>query len=562
VLKSWDRDVSELLLCITVALATFAIAPWAYDPINVPKLAFITIGAFCSLVLIIFNLKCFWDSKLRVVGFWSLVFILYLIIVFIVSGTNPIQEFFGAFGRSTGLLAYVSLTILMTLAALAASMSLLKKLMFVLIGAGALSVFYGILQSIGADPIKWVSGYSPVIGFFGNPNFMSSFVAISGTMSFALSLNREFRLKKRIVFVLQTLVSIYVILETRSQQGFFVLGFGILIISLTWISKSQVKSFFLPSVFVSGTFLIMAILGSINKGPFSSVLFKDSVIYRGDYWRAGWEMALSKPFFGVGLDSYGDWYRRTRTLEATIRRGPEIVTNASHNVVIDFLANGGFLLALIYVILLCIVLTAAVRLIKRSQTFDPFIVGLVAVWFGYQAQSIISINQLAMAVWGWVLSGLIIGLEVASRPKSKIELPSKPLRQGRVAISNTSGGFSGVKFLNLVLFLVFGTLLGAQPLAASSSFATAIQSGNASLISEASNVNPQMCEYKLIVGSILANNGLKPEAMKVLVKGAEIRPDCFELWQLISQIAESKTTEYKEAVEQMKRLDPLNPTLK
>ena len=59
-------------------------------------------------------------------------------------------------------------------------------------------------------------------------------------------------------------------------------------------------------------------------------------------------MIKNHPWFGVGLDSYGDWYRASRTLAATIRRGPSTVSNAAHNVFIDIGATAGIFALIAY----------------------------------------------------------------------------------------------------------------------------------------------------------------------------------------------------------------------
>jgi hypothetical protein len=86
---------------------------------------------------------------------------------------------------------------------------------------------------------------------------------------------------------------------------------------------------------------------------------------------------------------------------------------------LDFSSNGGFPLVLIYLTLMVLVVISAVKLLKRSNGFDPAVAGLIAVWIAYQAQSIISLNQLGLAVWGWIISGLIIGYEINTRPEKK-----------------------------------------------------------------------------------------------------------------------------------------------
>jgi O-antigen ligase len=60
-------------------------------------------------------------------------------------------------------------------------------------------------------------------------------------------------------------------------------------------------------------------------------------------------MGKEHPLTGVGMDSYGDWYRRARSENAaTVLPGPKTITNAAHNVVIDFFAFGGWPLLLAY----------------------------------------------------------------------------------------------------------------------------------------------------------------------------------------------------------------------
>jgi hypothetical protein len=44
---------------------------------------------------------------------------------------------------------------------------------------------------------------------------------------------------------------------------------------------------------------------------------------------------------GVGLDSYGDFYRPFRSLEAVTRTGPQRVTNTAHNIFLDVTTGAG-----------------------------------------------------------------------------------------------------------------------------------------------------------------------------------------------------------------------------
>jgi O-antigen ligase len=537
--------------------------PWtAYDPINVPKLAVIAVGGFMAFGALVSNRKSFLDSKYRLIQILGLSFILDLLLVLLVSGTNTAQEFFGIFGRATGFVAYISLCFLLIAAVVASSNSVVSRFAWVLLGAGGLSIVYGVIQAIGADPLKWVNQYSPVIGFLGNPNFQSSFVALSAVLAVSMLLTPSLKLIFRCGYIAYLMLALYVIKESHSQQGYLVFAGGSAIVFLIWISKSKIKYISIPAVMASLIGLVFVTLGSLNSGPLAGFLYKDSVTYRGDYWRAGWKMTTQHPFFGVGLDSYGDWYRRTRTIMATLRRGPDITSNAAHNVLIDFSANGGIPLAAIYLFMMALVIIAAAKIIRSSKTFNPVLTGLISVWVAYQAQSIISLNQLGLAVWGWIISGLIIGFEINSRSNMNGDLKKSNSKKGRSASKIADTKVVPKTIMGIFIGLIVGLLAGMPPLVASSKFKSALESGNPQIVENAASIQPELCAFRVQTAVFLANNKLEAQAITVLESGKKKFPDCFELWQLMSKIPSATPDQIKEAKSQMKRLDPHNPDLK
>ena len=358
------------------------------------------------------------------------------------------------------------------------------------------------------------------------------------------------------------ILTIYVIKETDSQQGFLVLLGGIALVMLIWISKSKYSFLRYPSLIIGLIGVALVTLGSINKGPLASLLYKLSVTYRGDYWHAGWKMTTEHPLLGVGLDSYGDWYRRTRTVAATLRRGPDVTSNAAHNVLLDLSSNGGFPLLVIYLAIVFMVIRAIVKVLKRATTFDPAISGLIAVWFAYLAQSIISLNQLGLAVWGWVISGLIIGFEINSRDKETEKIVSTPNRKGRNAKEIASSKVSPKTYMAMISGLVVGALLGLPPLVASSKYLSALKSSDVKKVEQAAYIWP-LDPYRMgQVAISLANNKFQNEALVILKDGTEKFPDEYQMWRLLSEIPNATPEQVAEAKRQMKQLDPHNPDLK
>jgi O-antigen ligase len=560
-MKKPEAAVIGRLLTWTALLATLAVTPWAsYDPINVPKLAVIAVGGFVAFGALLSNRRSFLDRRYRLIQIFGLAFTVDLILVFLLSGTNPAQEFFGTFGRATGLVAYLSLCFLLLSAVIAASTQVVTRFVRVLLVAGGLSIGYGVIQLVGADPINWVNQYSPVIGFLGNPNFQSSFVGLSGVLAISMLMSQSLKLAARLRLLVYVVLALYVIKETNSQQGFLVFAGGTAIVGLIWIAKSKLKFLTIPSLITGAIGFVLVTLGTLNSGPLASLLYKDSVTYRGDYWRAGWKMTLERPFFGVGLDSFGDWYRRARTIEATLRRGPEITSNAAHNVLIDFSANGGFPLVIIYLFMMALVIFAAVRLIKRSNGFDPIVAGLVAVWIAYDAQSIISLNQLGLAAWGWIISGLIIGYEIKSR-EDNTEV-SQSTKKGKSSSKSIENQVAPKTLIGMFIGLLVGLLVGLPPLIASSKFKSALESGDARVVQQAAYIWPLEPIRMGQVAAALQQNKLEIEGLKIATEAVAKFPDEYGLWALLAGMPNATSEQKAQAAKEMKRLDPLNPNLK
>ena len=181
------------------------------------------------------------------------------------------------------------------------------------------------------------------MGTLGNPNFTSAHLGIAALVSLSLLLGKASS-GVRLVLAANVLLSLFVIYQSDASQGLLIFGLGTTVIFYYRFIRG-LKSFIgygywmlVPAVSGLGVF------GILNKGPLAGALYQDSVTYRGDYWRAGWKMTTENPVFGVGLDSYGDWYRFARTEVAALRRGPDVTSNSAHDVFLDISSNGGFLL--------------------------------------------------------------------------------------------------------------------------------------------------------------------------------------------------------------------------
>ena len=540
--------------------STLLVSPWwTLDPINPIKALALSIAGFSLLMITVVNRRHIPLKNHRVTFCVSALFVIWMIVVFIFTSASKTQQLLGASGRNTGLITYASLAILLAGSAIVASEAMVKRFVWVAISIGALSGLYGFLQFSNLDPINWENSYSPVIGFLGNPNFQSSFLGLVCVMATAFLLNRKLSKSKQFTLLITILFLLFIIRVTYSQQGFLIFLIGNSVIGYLFIRSKQLKLLNVTYMVVALFGLILTVFGTLNKGPLASILYKPSVTYRGDYWRAGLNMTSEHPIFGVGLDSYGTWYRRSRTLEATLRRGPDIVTSAAHNVLLDLSSTGGFILLILYLVILGIVLQSIIRVLKRDTEFDVTFAAILGAWVSYQAQSIISINQIGLAIWGWVLSGLIIGYEINTR--DLISEKSDPPRDRKI-LNSSLKKVSAATSLAMFGGILAGTIFGITPYYQSAKLKNALDSRNAQKIIAAAYLKPLNPAQMIQVASILNQNKLDMEALSVLEDLTKAFPDSYYGWRGIAGISTASPAQVTEAKAQMKRLDPHNPELK
>ena len=529
---------------------------WAVDPFNsIKMLVVVIVGFICSALILVSRKQIHW-SKYKAVLILIGIFVLWQVLVLFFSGGGIYLQLFGTQGRNTGFLTYLGFAMIFIGSLIASNTESLKRFSIVAFVVGGASTIYGAIQAVDADPFNWVNQYSPVFGFLGNPNFQSSLLGMLGAISFSQLLVKGLKLQLRVFISAFLLVIVFVISGTKSQQGFLVLVIGISVVVGLYILKLKL-SWIIAYGFLFVTAFCAVLLGTLNKGPLASLLYKDSVTYRGDYWRAGWKMTLDHPMFGVGMDSYGDWYRRSRTLDATLRRGPDVTSNAAHNVFLDLSSSGGFPLLIIYVAMMLIVVISVIKVLKRNSSLNPVFAGLVAGWVAFQAQSTISINQIGLAIWGWVLSGLIIGYEINTRA-----VQTEPFTLKKAKPTGPPAQLSAESVIAIFVALGLGVLVGVSPYLASVKYKNALKTGNPTVIQNAAYIWPLDYSRMVQIAMALNENNLENQGLRVAVDATKNFPDSYPVWATLYGMKSASVEQKAEALVQMKRLDPLNPNLK
>jgi O-antigen ligase len=562
-----ERTIARFLGFGSAFVAVLVITGTVTDPVNVTKLfalGGVAAGAFA--VLLAFGLRELWASSKALVIFSGLLFIAGLNAVF--NSTGPlVQNIYGTYGRNTALVTYILLIFVILAASVLRLQSSFIILIWGLFAAGIINIVYCLWVIAFGDFIPWSNPYGNILGTFGNPNFIGAFLGLFAASLVAYTFKQGVRLELRIGAALVFLVAVYEIVDSSAIQGRVVVAAGLGIVGF-YLVRSKFENVlaqvgYLFFVAIGGVF---ALLGALQIGPLTKYIYKTSVSLRGEYWQAGWNMGSDHPLTGVGFDTYGDWYRRARDTQALILPGPNTTTNAAHNVPFDVFAFGGWPLFIPYLAILLLSVIAIVRVTIRARAYDGVFVTLTTAWVCYQLQSIISINQIGLAVWGWLFGGALIAYEVATRPK-KDDI-STDSNKGKQSSGRTVKQKSSETIFSSTLIAgigaVVGLLIAAPPYSADSKWRTALTSQNVQKVEEAlvpGYLNPQNSYKYANAVQLLESSKLEDLALKYAKIAVEFNPDHFDSWKMLYFISKSSPEEKALALENMKRLDPNNPNV-
>ena len=434
-------NISLTTILIFASAVTLYFNPSLEDPFNSPKFWVLCISGSWLLGYLIINVKNLIISKqnrifLILVSFFSLSFFISAIFTDV-----KFNAFLGDTQRRLGFITYFFFAIYMIVTSILSKLEVISKVYYINFLLGALLGVYGFLQVIDKDPIKWNLTVNRVIGTLGNPNFASATMALIACICtstiFITSFSKFFRLLNTFL----TLILLFEINTSDSIQGLvaYSAGTGVLFIVLLYKKNKFLGHAGLFTYTFTGA---VAILGMLQVGPLTNLLYKSSVTVRGYYWNAGIQMLKQNPFTGVGVDRYGAFFKEYRKPEYSLNYGFDIISTNAHNAFIHFFATAGIIVGTCYLLLNLYIIFCGVKLIIQSSGDSKLkITGLFAAWIVFFSQSIISVDNSGTTIWGWILGGAIIGLSLK-------ELEKQAMAQQRVKVTSN---YNSTQSLQLVV---------------------------------------------------------------------------------------------------------------
>lgn len=497
---------------------TTIIIPDSYDPVSAPKM--FTLVLVVAIALLFSNLGFLNRNKLDLPSRLVIAFIILLVINLVVNNSALSERLFGVSGRSTGFLTLASFAFLFLIARFAIN-SLQTFLVYLSIASLVVSLYFTI-QIFGYDFGNYQEYYGKPSSTLGNPNFVSGFLGFSSVA--LLDLGRRLAKRTRLSFLLITpfLFNLWVIIKTDSIQGIVSLALALFVYLLCQSYLTFLQGNFLKLSPIFAIPALLVALGFFGVGPLSNLLSSTTVFSRLDYWRASISMLISNPLAGVGLDAYGDNYRYFRDQQAISRFGESQVTDSAHNVFLDMFSYGGLPLGLTYLALNFVpvwIFLSRLKTLKNQEDKKNQIV-LLALWFGFQVQTLVSVNQIGVSVWIWIILALM---------SSKTDTDTNQNPKGNPQLVKTSFA------IRIPVFFVSTSMavMSFLPVKTNIDFLAAANRADGLAMKNLVQEFPQDSKLIAMVATGFQSSNYSTLSLEILNNGVLHNPNSFTLWKLI-----------------------------
>ena len=538
------------IILVIASLIFLAITPWVNkDSIVVPKVILLFLLALFLLPRILQEYKQLYENTtLRILLIIIFLIIAQMLLVILISKAPIEQQVFGKMGRGLGFITAFSILIVTLATALFINLKGLSLLIKTMIFTFSLSSVYSVFQSYGIDFVKWETKTNSIFGTLGNPNFQSSAAAIIMIPCILLFSRKT---KFFAVAIILTTLNFIVIIKTQSVQGLVstFLGLALLIIIFFWYKN---RNIFVVSAVVFFVSAVVSILAMVNQGPLrgfsvgSFTFYKASIQSRGDFWRSALATSKDHPIFGVGIDSFGDYYLKYRDVVA-LNNSTEFTDNA-HNYFLEYAATGGYPLMILHILLILLTLKAFVKIIKNSTVFNRDVTSLFAIWAVFQAQSVISPGAIGLMVFNAIATGAIIGL-------SHLEVIQN---SGKIA---TSKGSERSTRNSSAIFVLIGLVIIYPYFNADRLFLKALNSQDAILLADSTKRYPQFTYRYSTASRLLLESKAYKQSLEVALLAIKFNPNSVSPWAHIILNPLSSLEDKLKAKQELIKLDPNNKSL-
>lgn len=397
------------ILSIGVTFSTLLIVPAIWDTTLLPKFLVIVILVGLLTYPSLVTLKSHWKNK-------TVSTITIMVALLITSSSvssllseDPFRGIYGNLVRHNGTLHIASVLLIFLVAFSSVQRSQLRFLFSLLVIIGAIQGLVGFTQNFGFQLFETENPYSPIIGFFGNPNHLSALLGLSLIACLHLAVKERVKTFPGLMYVAIGALCLVNIILSNSIQGLFTFLIGGGIYTLGHLISR--RALFFPFLLTSLTLTTFAVLGLANSGPLASILYQESNLYRWHYWTTAISAIKERPILGYGPDQFDYAHLTLRSFDI-VRVNDKTADNA-HNWFFQLGSTHGLLFLAIFCALILLISVNGLRArLKLPQDSDG--IAVTALWFGFLAFSLISVEHISLTALGMTFGGVLLRLSLSN----------------------------------------------------------------------------------------------------------------------------------------------------
>lgn len=534
------RDVT---VSLTIAATVLASAPQLNSSFGIPKLIALAAGSSASLTIaLLARLKSTQSVRIAPIGLlsspWPATGL--LLIATTVSTITSISwrvSLAGQYNRYGGLVTLVSCIALLAAISIGGTRRTAAAAIVTIAISTAIAATYATAQSFGIEPVAWrASDGTAAFSTFGNSTFMGAAAGIGVVASLSAALLT--RVAIRPLWLLAAVV--FAAAATGAKSNGFVLALGAGGLVFAWSTRKALGPWPLRVAVTAGAIVAAISLAGLVApslpGPAGAAggAIRESMGPRSEYWSAGARAFVARPLTGWGPDTFAQVFPRYRSASHAANLGR--LTDEIHNVPLERFAESGIIAGVAFLALIAQGLLAGLK--PPSDRRDAILLaGGTGILAAYFAQSLVSIDTPALAVFMWTGLGIV---------QCTRDAPREPVTGASPWVLKSGAIVAGVA-------TVAALAIGVRLWSADSAFAGAIRSPEPAIdersrYERAIAENPWEARYRIAWGIVLAEEArrdplIRSEAISVAESAMALEPgnpyNAFRLGRLYGQLAES-----------------------
>lgn len=404
--------------------------PFTYDQFDIVKVFFQRTLGMIALAAWLWDILTNGGKIRRNPVDWLILAFLAWVGVSTVFSISPAISLFGKYRRFEGLLSFINYAVIYFLVMqFATTPSRVKTIAKTLFWSSVVVAGYGVMQSLGIDPVKW--GALPfearrAFSTYGNPDLLGGFLMFSLPVALGLVLSED-DLTKRLVYWIGFGLNVWcwIVAFTRGAWIGGAVGIVVAIVIAIRHKPQFFKVDWIPigAVVALGSAIIVKSLSSQNEvmnfgKRFASILdFQTgSGGTRTEIWRAAIAAVKDRPIFGFGADTFRLVFPKYKPVEYVRDAGYRSVADNVHDYPLQLAAGIGIIgVALFYGV--CV--WAAVRSFKlvfgKSEDHRRILYGSFwAACAAYLVQLMFGLSVTGNTFLLWAAMGVLLSPTASS----------------------------------------------------------------------------------------------------------------------------------------------------